>query len=247
MSPPERTADLDIVCAYYSNVTIRVLIADPQPFFCESLAAALEGLQVDVVAWTTDEVDASALVSSNAPDVLLTEVDLDAGSGLSLTRRLRDGTKTVVLTRRHEGDVLLDAVAAGALGCVGHDVAVDKLAILIGQAADGRFAVQADRLHETLRRAVARRTNEGPVSAVARLTGREREVLALLASGLDNDEIAGRLYLSPTTVRTHIGNILRKLEVHSRADAVRIAVAAGEGRDARERVLHITGPELAGR
>lgn len=242
--PPIGSLAISIqVAAYYSGVTVSVLIVDPETFFCEALEAALTGSGgVEVVGRTTDERAALRLVEERSPDVVLTELDLSGGSGLSLCRRLRDLSTAVVLTRAHEGDVLVDAVSAGAAGCIGHNVSVDVLAEQCRRAAEGRFAVDEDRLHETLKR-VAGSASQAQVSPLDRLTAREREVLRLLAEGLDNHGIAGRLYLSANTVRTHVGNVLKKLGVHSRAEAVRIALQ-DEPKDAMVHVLRIQGPDL---
>jgi DNA-binding NarL/FixJ family response regulator len=227
-------------------VAVRVLIVDPQPFFCESLAHALtENTPVEVVGWTTDELEAARIAEQGSPDLILTEVELAAGSGISLCRRVAHGVRTVVLTRRHEGEILLDAVAAGAVGCLSHEIEVGELGSMVEGAAGGSFVIKDDRLHEALRRASLTRvsvTPDGEPSALlTQLTAREREVLALLARGLDNRAIATRLQLSAHTARTHVGNILRKLGVHSRADAARIAFS-DEHADAD--VLQIRGPEL---
>jgi len=233
---------------YYTNAMVRVLVVDPQPFFCESLVAALSQLPaVEVVGWATGELEAARIAEQRFPDVILTEVELAAGSGISLSRRVGDGVRTVVLTRRQEGEVLLDAVAAGAVGCLNHEIDVSELGSMLERAALGRFVIDDDRLHEVLRRASITRVSvtaeREPSALLAHLTAREREVLLLLARGLDNQAIATRLQLSAHTARTHVGNILRKLGVHSRADAARIALSEQRA-DADADVLQIRGPEL---
>lgn len=234
-----RTGDYD------TNVSVRLLVVDPQPFFCESLTAALEGSDdVEVVGWTTDELEAERLASRHSPDVVLTEVELARGSGFSLTRRLAGGPAVVVLTRGHEGDILLDAVAAGGIGCLSHDLEAEDLVRHVVKASEGEFAIDHGRLHQELRRASATRSQKGAGSPkLALLTAREREVLMLLARGLDNQAIARELHLSAHTARTHVGNILRKLGVHSRADAARIAIREGEPEGETD-VLRIRGPDL---
>jgi DNA-binding NarL/FixJ family response regulator len=127
----------------------RVLIVDPQPFFCESLGVALSSTDLIVVGWTTDEVEASRVAAALSPDLVLTELDLAAGSGLNLVRKLHDRVRFVVLTRRHEGDVVLDAAAAGAVGCISHDVPLPKLRGLLTSATPGRFVADPDRLIES--------------------------------------------------------------------------------------------------
>jgi DNA-binding NarL/FixJ family response regulator len=244
-SPPSSLHGSDRSDDYDTNVAVRVLLVDPQPFFCEALAAALGGsADLEVVGWTTDELEADRLASQRSAEVVLTEVELAGGSGLSLTRRLAGGPAVVVLTRGHEGDVLLDAVAAGGMGCLSHHLEPDDLVRHVVRAADGEFAIDHGRLHEELRRASAARSPKGAGSQkLALLTAREREVLALLARGLDNQAIALRLHLSAHTARTHVGNILRKLGVHSRADAARIALREGQA-EGDTHVLRIRGPDL---
>ena len=226
-------------------MTLRVLIVDPQPFFCEALSTALAATDgVEVVGCATDELEADRMASELSPDVVLTEVELAAGSGLSLTRRLGGRARTVILTRRPEGEVLLDAVSAGALGCLGHDAIPAALAESVHRAAEGRFVLDHDHLHATLKRASQARASQPGSPRLAALTSREREILQLLARGLDNQAIAEQLHLSSHTARTHVGNILRKLGVHSRAEAARLALRDEQGSDAH--VLRIRGPDLPG-
>jgi len=230
---------------YYTSVNVRLLIVDPQPFFCESLATALDGMpEVEVVGWTTDELEAERLAAEGSAEIVLTEVELAGGSGLSLARRLGDGAFTVLLTRGQEGDILLDAVAAGAMGCLSHDVDLDDLGRHLVLAGSGRFVFDEDRLHTALKRASAGRAQKGGASLkLSLLTAREREVLSLLARGMDNQGIAQQLHLSAHTARTHVGNILRKFGVHSRADAARIAIRETQ-EEGDTHVLRIRGPEL---
>jgi DNA-binding NarL/FixJ family response regulator len=225
---------------------VRVLVVDPQPFFCEALRTALDQADgVEVVGCVTDELDADRVAAELSPDVVLTEVELAGGSGLSLARRLGNRARTVVLTRRDEGDVLLDAVSAGAVGCLGHRSDPADLAASLHRASQGDFVLDQDRLHATLKRASSSRVSEGGSPKLAALTAREREILQLLARGLDNQAIARQLHLSAHTARTHVGNILRKLGVHSRADAARLALREGPA-DADTHVLRIRGPDLGG-
>jgi DNA-binding NarL/FixJ family response regulator len=136
----------------------------------------------------------------------------------------------------------LEAAAAGAAGCIGHATNLSTLGRLVREAASGRFAVDPERLGGALKRAAARREAGDESDILARLTTREREVLGHLAGGLDNQAIAERLYVSPDTVRTHVNKILRKLGVHSRAEAARLALRE----DQREsgHVTRISGPVL---
>jgi DNA-binding NarL/FixJ family response regulator len=230
-----------------SNVPVRVLVVDPQPFFCESLASALqEDERLEVIGWTADPHDAAGLSSTLAPDVILCELELATTPAFGLLDR-EDGVKVIVLTRGHEGDALLPVAAAGAAGCIGHDIGLSDLCGLVADAGDGRFAVNPERLGDALRRAATHTEPNTQITGEAnKLTLREREVLALLSEGLDNDAIATRLHLSAHTARTHVANILRKLGVGSRAEAARIALRARAG-DPEVSVLRIKGPKLGER
>jgi DNA-binding NarL/FixJ family response regulator len=226
-------------------MAITLLVVDPQPFFCQALASAFDGRSgIEVVGWTTEERKAVQLASQTRPQVVLTEVRLATGSGLNLVRRLKEAAQAIVLTREHEGDYLLDATAAGAVGCLSHGVPFQKLAIAVREAVEGKFVIDTERVGEILRRAARPLATEDPgMRALARLTSREREVLSLVAQGLDNEAIGRHLYLSPQTVRTHVGRILRKLGVHSRAEAARLAMRARASPLGVE-VLRLRGPEL---
>jgi DNA-binding NarL/FixJ family response regulator len=227
-------------------MSVRVLVVDPQPFFCESLLTGLgQADGIEVVGCVTDELEAEQMVGDLTPDVVLTEVELAGGSGLSLARRLGGRAATVLLTRRHEGDVLLDAVSAGAMGCLSHECSPAELAEALQRVAGGLFVIDEGRLHATLKRASVARAPVGGSPKLATLTAREREILQLLARGLDNQGIAEQLHLSAHTARTHVGNILRKLGVHSRAEAARLALREGHA-DADAHVLRIRGPDLGG-
>jgi DNA-binding NarL/FixJ family response regulator len=229
-------------------MSVRVLVVDPQPFFSESLARALEeDDRLEVVGWTADPGEARLLLLTLGPDVILCDLELARTAAFGLLDRNDKGRKVIVLTRGHEGEALLPVAAAGAAGCIGHDIGVGDLCALIADAGAGRFIVNPERLGDALRRAASGTVpvSEGNADPID-LTLREREILALLSEGLDNGAIAARLHLSSHTVRTHVANILRKLGVGSRAEAARIALRAGAG-DSGVSVLRIEGPKLGER
>lgn len=227
-------------------MSVRVLVVDPQPFFSESLARALEeDDRLEVVGWTADPGDARRLVSTLGPDVVLCDLELATPATLGPLDRSDDEPKVIVLTRGHEGDALLPVAAAGAAGCIGHDIGVGDLCALIADAGAGRFVVNPMRLGAALRRAASGAPASEVTADPIDLTLREREILALLSEGLDNDAIATRLHLSTHTVRTHVANILRKLGVRSRAEAARVALRAGA--EAEVSVMRIMGPPLGDR
>jgi DNA-binding NarL/FixJ family response regulator len=232
------------VDAYYIGVPVSVLLVDPQPFFCESLARALDPSVAAVVASTGDEREAVELAERDDPDVVLTELELSGGSGFSLIKHLSDRARVVVLTRRPEGDVLFDAVEAGAHGVLGHGTGLRRLEAVLARVHEHSWVADPGRLRDALRRARGQAAQRGGSEGrVARLTVREREVLQLLARGLTREEIADALYLSAHTVRTHLGNILKKLEVHSQAEAARVALRAGLAAS-DVHVVRLSGPDL---
>lgn len=221
---------------------IRVLVVDPEPFFCEALAVALPEHGCIVVGWAIGEREAVDLAATTDPNVVFAEVELEGGAAFALARRLGRTVPVVVLTRRDEGSILLDSVAAGAAGCVTHHVDVAGAAALARQASSGRFAIEPDRLGPALADAVARLRGKGdpPEQRLASLTVRELEVLDLVAQGRTNAEISAHLHLSAHTVRTHVGNILHKTEAHSRAEVARLLLSMTDGR----RSVRIDGPDL---
>jgi DNA-binding NarL/FixJ family response regulator len=220
-------------------------LVDPQPFFCESLARALDPAVAAVVGWTGDEKEALSLVERERPEVVLTELELAGGSGFSLAKRVADSARVVVLTRRQEGDVLFDALEAGAHGVVAHATGLRRLEVVLDAASEQSWVADPARLRDALRRARGQVTQRGGSEGrIARLTVREREVLQLLARGLAREEIASSLYLSAHTVRTHLGNILKKLEVHSQAEAARVALRAGLAAP-DVHVVRLSGPDLS--
>lgn len=219
------------------------LVVDHSAFFCEALASVLTENHCDVIGWSTEERDALRLARRAAPSLVLTEIELATGSGLSLARQLGRDMPVVLLTRHDESEVLFDAVVAGAAGCLTHAIDVHRLLSSMEEAASGRFAVDTSRLAPALRIALRReRGDDGSMAQrLAGLTAREREVLALVAEARSNAEIAQRLGLSPHTVRTHVGNLLKKLEIHTRAEAAHMYLSAQASRSA---TLEIQGPDL---
>lgn len=223
----------------------KVLIADREAFFAEALATAMaEHTRIDVIGWTTDEIEAEQIVAQEAPDIVLAGVDGETGAVERWIRRIAGRARVIILTRASVGDSLLQAAAGGASGIVGHDLGIATLVDLLAGSVDGRFVVDPRRLGDNLRRAARPASVMGVDAAgLERLTAREHQVLRLLASGLDNAGMARELHLSTHTIRTHIGNILRKLEVNSRAQAARLLLNSHD--TSRPGVLHIRGPDLA--
>jgi DNA-binding NarL/FixJ family response regulator len=152
-------------------------------------------------------------------------------SGIEATRRIKQtspATKVVIMTALEDERLLVEAVEAGASGFLRKTEGVDEFIATVKAAAAGEILIDRAALARLLplvaREREARRDAQ---LLIDQLTEREREILGLLAEGLRNDDIAGRLYISPQTVQTHVRNLLSKLGVHSKLEAVAFAVRNG--------------------
>ncbi|GAB4444715.1 MAG: response regulator transcription factor [Chloroflexi bacterium OHK40] len=206
------------------ETTIDVVVVDDHPVFRRGLRAILEEPgtpKVRLMAEAATAEEALALVAEHVPDVLLADLKLgELETGLELIRQVRrtsPQTGVLVITGFDEADQLLRAIQAGASGCISKADQLDSTEIrraLVEIARGGRFSstIVLRRLHDMLQQGVA-------PTIVEPLTPREQEVLALIAAGATNQEIADRLVVSIKTVKTHVSNILSKLQLQSRYEA----------------------------
>lgn len=204
--------------------TIRVLVADRHALFREALRTVLhaEG-SIMVVAEARDAHEAILEADRTLPHVVLLDVDLPGGEGTQATALLRErlpDCRVVVLTPVEDYRFLTEVLDAGANGYLTRESALADL-IHATKAVHGGETLIPPRMVGALLSGLLRRRREQDTahSRLSRLTRREREVLALLADGANNEMIARDLLISPQTARTHIQNILGKLEVHSRLEA----------------------------
>jgi len=129
------------------------------------------------------------------------------------------------MTAHHEDRLLVEAVEAGASGFLSKDEAAEEVLAAVKSAADGEVLIDPATLTRLLAQVAREREEQRDAMALLDdLTDREREILSLLAGGVRNDEIAQKLFISPQTVQTHVRNILGKLRVHSKLEAVAFAV-----------------------
>lgn len=205
-------------------MTIRVLLVDDQPLIRMGLAMILEDAgDIEVVGEADDGASGVAKARVLAPDVILLDIRMPVMDGIEATRRILAAEPTarvLVLTTYDTDDNAYAALRAGASGFVLKDAPVTELVQAVRAVADGHAAV-APRVTRLLLDTYARRLPGHPDAApAAGLTPREREVLGLVAGGLTNAEIAGRLTVSEVTVKTHVSAVLGKLGLRNRVAAV---------------------------
>jgi two-component system nitrate/nitrite response regulator NarL len=208
---------------------LRVLVVDDHELFRTGLRALLEekGFVVDDAA---DGEAALAALPDFRPDVVIMDLNMPGISGVEATARAVaaiPGVRVVMLTINREDGRVLEAVRAGALGYLLKDAELEDIVAGIRDAAAGRPVLApaaAGAMMAEVRRGAPRTAAPSSLSA---LTVRERDVLDLLAQGCDNAEIGHRLFLSPSTVKHHVSNVLDKLGVGNRMQAAALAIRHG--------------------
>ncbi|HUJ65742.1 MAG TPA: response regulator transcription factor [Acidimicrobiales bacterium] len=209
---------------------VRVLIADDQALFRRGLFAVLSSEQgIEVVAEAEDGEEALAKAVELVPDVVLLDVRMPRMDGIEAARRIKEAvpsTKLLMLTVSDEEDDLYDAIKAGANGYLLKEVSVEEVAGAIHAVARGQSLISPPMASKLLREfnALARQAAEREQLPAPVLTPRELEVLKLVARGMSNKEVADHLFISENTVKNHVRNILEKLHLHSRMEAVMYAV-----------------------
>ena len=218
-----------------SRDPVSLLICDDHKILTDALATVV-GLddQLDMVAPPVHAPEeAIALAEEHLPNVVLMDIVFkgDGMTGIEATRRIKEAspsTKVVIMTAHDEDRLLVEAVEAGASGFLSKDEAAEEVLAAAKSAADGEVLIDPATLTRLLAQVAREREEKRDALALLNdLTEREREILGLLAEGMRNDEIATKLYISPQTVQTHVRNILGKLRVHSKLEAVAFAVRHG--------------------
>jgi DNA-binding NarL/FixJ family response regulator len=218
-------------------MTVRVLLADDQRLVRESLGTLLGLLDgIELVATASDGEEAVALSAEYQPDVVLMDLRMPRVDGIEAIRRLR-GTqpdvRAIALTTFADDESVLGALRAGARGFITKDASGDDIHAAIMSVAAGEAALDPAVQHHVVA-ALSRGHDAREAAADARsselpddLTPREAEVLALIAEGLSNAEIAERLVVSTTTVKSHINHLFAKAGLRDRAQAVNYAYRTG--------------------
>ncbi|MEV8547194.1 response regulator transcription factor [Streptomyces sp. NPDC051572] len=212
---------------------LRAVIADDQALVRTGFGMILAADGIEVTAEAANGAEALAAVRRTRPDVVLMDIRMPQMDGIEATRRILadgpDGTKVIILTTYDLDHYVYAALTAGASGFLLKDVSPEHLvaAIRLVQSGD---ALLAPAITRRLIERFGQREEDRPTGLhrdLSGLTPRELEVLRLLATGLSNAELADRLLLSPTTIKTHIGRILSKLDLRDRVQAVVLAYETG--------------------
>jgi DNA-binding NarL/FixJ family response regulator len=220
---------------------IRVLIADDHALFRRGLEMVLQGEPgLELVGQASDGQEAVQIVGEVVPDVVLMDIRMPKMNGIEAARQMKEvapSAKILILTISDEDDDLFEAIRAGASGYLLKDIPLDELADSVRAVYGGQSLINpsmAGKLLTEFATLARRDAEEEPAkhAPARKLTDREMEVLRLVARGMNNRDIAKELFISENTVKNHVRNVLEKLQIHSRMEAVMIAV--------REKLIEIS-------
>ena len=208
---------------------LRLLIADDQPLMRAGFRAVLEATgEMEVVGEVDDGEQAVTAARALSPDVVLMDIRMPRLDGIEATRRMPN-QRVLILTTFGLDDYIIEALRAGASGFITKDVPAEELVRAVKAVAAGDALLSPSVTRQLLDR-VGRRLPApvgGDPGALSELTEREREVLVLLARGMSNAEIAAALVVGEATVKTHVSNVLAKLGLRDRVQAVVLAYEIG--------------------
>ena len=201
---------------------IRVLLVDDHTMVRRGLATFLMVFDdFKLVGEAENGADAIRLCGEVSPNVVLMDMVMPEMDGATATRAIRQKfpqIQVIALTSFKEGELIKSALEAGAIGYLLKDISADELAWAIRAANAGRATLSSEAAQSLVE------TANQPSAPGLDLTERERDVLALMIEGLNNTQIAGKLTVSPSTIKSHVSNILSKLGVASRTEAVTLAL-----------------------
>lgn len=210
---------------------VRVLLVDDQELMRMGFRMVLDAQDdLEVVGEAGNGAEAVEIAERLRPDVVLMDVRMPVLDGVEATRRIvaADSAKVLVMTTFDLDEYALSALRNGASGFLLKDAPPESLVTAVRSVASGDAVVAPSVTKRLLDRFLGERGGQlRDASVLDVLTGREREVLVLVAKGLSNAEIAGKLFLSEATVKTHLGRILSKLDIRDRVQAVVLAYETG--------------------
>ncbi|PWJ04860.1 DNA-binding response regulator [Streptomyces sp. NWU49] len=212
---------------------IRVLLVDDQPLIRSGFRALLDlEDDIEVVAEAADGSEGLDLAREHLPDVALVDIRMPVVDGIEATRRIAAdpalaGVHVVILTNYGLDEHVFDALRAGAAGFLVKDVVPEDFLHAVRVAARGDALLAPSITRKLINRYVTQPSPTGTGAGLEGLTDREREAVALVAQGLSNDEIAGRMVISPLTAKTHVNRAMTKLRARDRAQLVVLAYESG--------------------
>ena len=211
---------------------IRVLVVDDHRMFAEALEMLLAGEEnVEIAGAVGTGEEALEVVARVDLGVVLMDIDLPGIDGIEATRRIRElspSTQVVIITAYQEPAVMAQAIEAGACGFVPKTQTADQLVGVIRGAAAGEMVLPSGDIRAVLvKLQVAQRARNDAGWLIDQLTSREVQILEAIAQGSSTREMAESMFISQLTVQTHVKNILAKLEVHSKLEAVTFALRHG--------------------
>ena len=213
---------------------IRTMIVDDHALFRRGLEMVLdEEGDIDLVGQASDGAEAVEKAAESLPDIVLMDIRMPRSSGIEACRAMKEAApsaKIIILTISDEEEDLFEAIRAGASGYLLKDIPLDEVADTVRAVHGGQSLINPSMAGKLLTEfaALAKRDEEDADRAqevpAPRLTEREMQVLKLVARGMNNRDIAKELFISENTVKNHVRNILEKLQIHSRMEAVMVAV-----------------------
>ncbi|KRE59050.1 LuxR family transcriptional regulator [Arthrobacter sp. Soil736] len=212
---------------------IRILLADDQTLIRAGFRALLNAEQdMTVVAECGTGRDAVRLASREHPDVVLMDIRMPDGDGLEATRQIMAGkdlagTRIIILTTFELDEYIAEAVRAGAAGFLVKDTEPEELLRAVRVVHDGDALLSPSVTRRIMAQLAVQSRAAAPPASLDQITEREREVLRLVGEGLNNAEIAERLFITPLTAKTHVSRIMTKLLVRDRAQLVVLAYESG--------------------
>jgi DNA-binding NarL/FixJ family response regulator len=213
---------------------IRTMIVDDHALFRRGLEMVLdEERDIELVGQASDGTEAVEKAAESLPDIVLMDIRMPRSSGIEACRAMKEAApsaKIIILTISDEEEDLFEAIRAGASGYLLKDIPLDEVADTVRAVHGGQSLINPSMAGKLLTEfaALAKRDEEDADRAqevpAPRLTDREMQVLKLVARGMNNRDIAKELFISENTVKNHVRNILEKLQIHSRMEAVMVAV-----------------------